>query len=124
MTTRPDLDTALTNLAKTFASRAQTYRQKATEATEGKRDSEAADYVEARRQEAARANASAQLWEARAATARTGYLLASKAEYSDPEFMSQFSDVLQQCQDASRVVFKASVEDQAMRQASAGAPVV
>ena len=97
---RPDLNSVLSNVERTFSLKARIERQKAAEAIVMRDKPESLFIRDGYTQAADRATRQAELWEQRAAEARNGY-----------------------CQAEGRVVYQATVEDQRIQQSAAGGPI-
>ena len=119
---RPDLDTVLRNVSKTFAMKATQQRQQAEHLRERLAGFQGELLASQYKPAIARCEAQAENWERRAAEANNGYFLFGKAERNDGELMREFTDVLSACQGQGRVVYESSVEVQRANQVAAGGP--
>lgn len=122
---RPDLNTVLANVARTFDQKARLCRRQEAEALAAIDKPESVYIREGYRQDAERAAKSAEAWEARAAEAEAGYFLARVSEeLNDAAFIQEFGDVMTVCQAEGRAVYQSTVQAQRMQQDSAGASSV
>jgi hypothetical protein len=108
-----DVNTLLSNAEKVFTNQASLARTASKAALLGiddplvRRDRYAATRMQV---ESDRLATLAATWDARAAEARRGYLLFSKAEVEDTEFVFTYGDLIQTCRDAGRIVYTRPID--------------
>lgn len=115
-----DLNSMLANVERTFALRARLCRAEAAEAEAqiGKPENVYTNGVY--REKADQARAMADRWEARRREAAEGYFLARPTDLTDPDYIQEFGDVMAQAQEAGRVVYQETPENDRIHRAVGG----
>jgi hypothetical protein len=108
-----DVTMILSNAAFVFANQSTLARLAAAAALEGWEEPQNKfdrHYAQRMAIESGRLEALADTWAARAAQARAGYLLFSKSEAEDTEFLFTYGELIKTCRDAGRIIYSRAID--------------